>query len=907
MDQRPGERLTRLLMRLRAYGYFAAAAVLVIIWSIEPSPKVALLTAGAFLGICLNTFWLKRTNPTWGLAYDVVGTGFVWWFFGSTPAVYLIFAGIAVTAPILLPRPRAIALIGEMFATIVAIAGGSVLSANRALPFFSQSDVTWTDRFVEYGLPLVIILFVAILVMNVSDILDRAGRDLAASEKQLRLSFDRAAIGIVSFDTRGHITQTNEAFCDQIGYEHGRLMGMKWCDLIKPDDQNSAQERLTCALTGEAADWRSEERLIRADGSEYWAGIIATVIRDEAGRPSSCFLQITDISERKSAEQALISSERRYRSLFEGIPVALYRTSRDGEILDANPALVELLGFPDRETMLRMNVNDAYVDPSGRDEMTGRLEAESRLLGVEEQLITNDGQRIWVRDSSRVVRDEDGGISYYEGALVDTTSRHEAESALRESEARFRAIFEHAPIGVIAVGMDGRIIAANNELTRMVGHSIQELRGTPVFDLTHPDDRALDDDLKDSLVSGEVPSYRLVKRYVHADGHAIWIELAVTLVRDEHDKPELMIGLIRDITEQRTAESDRDRMIMILEATPDLVITLDFQGRVTYANEAARDWYGPDTDPTDLDISEMVDAAHGPGVSQIFQELLTSSVWRGDISLRSRTGELIPGSAVVLAHRDARGLITHFSATFRDLVERVETQRRLEHLVRSKDEFVASVSHELRTPLTAVVGLAQELRKSWETFATDEIAEFIGLIADQSTEVADIVEDLLVAARADIGKVTVRPEAIDVKEQIDGVIAGIGAPDRTRISVDISSTEVWADPTRLRQIIRNLLTNAIRYGGKDVRLSTGVIDGQMELRISDDGPGISPGLEEKIFEPYARAHEPGSQPNSVGLGLTVSRHLARLMGGNLAYQREPMSTFVLTLPTAEAVAAAGVA
>jgi PAS domain S-box-containing protein len=394
---------------------------------------------------------------------------------------------------------------------------------------------------------------------------------------------------------------------------------------------------------------------------------------------------------------------------------------------------------------------------------------------------------------------------------------------------------------------------------------------------------------------------------VHADGHAIWIELAVTLVRDEHDKPELMIGLIRDITEQRTAESDRDRMIMILEATPDLVITLDFQGRVTYANEAARDWYGPDTDPTDLDISEMVDASHGPGVSEIFQELLTSGVWRGDISLRSRTGELIPGSAVVVAHRDAKGLITHFSATFRDLVERVETQRRLEHLVRSKDEFVASVSHELRTPLTAVVGLAQELRKSWETFATDEIAEFIGLIADQSTEVADIVEDLLVAARADIGKVTVRPEAIDVKEQIDGVIAGIGAPDRTRISVDISSTEVWADPTRLRQIIRNLLTNAIRYGGKDVRLSTGVIDGQMELRISDDGPGISPGLEEKIFEPYARAHEPGSQPNSVGLGLTVSRHLARLMGGNLAYQREPMSTFVLTLPTAEAVAAAGVA
>jgi PAS domain S-box-containing protein len=368
-----------------------------------------------------------------------------------------------------------------------------------------------------------------------------------------------------------------------------------------------------------------------------------------------------------------------------------------------------------------------------------------------------------------------------------------------------------------------------------------------------------------------------------------------------------MIGLIRNITDQRSAESDRDHMIKILEATSDLVITLDFQGRLIYANKAARDWYGPDAITSALDISEMIDDSHGPGVHEIFEELLTDSVWRGDISLRSPAGDLIPGSAVVVAHRDGNGMITHFSATFRDLVERAETQRRLEHLVASKDEFVASVSHELRTPLTAVVGLAQELRKSWEMFATDEITEFIGLIADQATEVADIVEDLLVAARADIGKVMVRPETTDVKDQIDGVIAGLGAHDRTRIGVDISSTDVWADPTRLRQIIRNLLTNAIRYGGKDVRLATNVIDGQMELRVSDDGPGISPGLEEEIFEPYARAHQPGTQPNSVGLGLTVSRHLARLMGGDLTYQREPTSTFVLTLPTAEAIAAAGVA
>ncbi len=878
-----------------------------IIWSMEPSAKVALLVLGAFLGICLNTFWFRKADPVWGFAYDVAGTGLVWWFFGSTPAVYLILASITVVAPILLSRRRAIALIGQMIATTVAVAAGSILSSDRALPYFSQSGLTWVDRFVEFALPLVMIVLVGILVLNLSDILDRADQNLAASQKRLRLSFDNSAMGMVVFGLDGVISQANQACCEEVGYTQDQLRTMTWHDLIKVDDHAGGEERLAASLKGGPTHWRAEDRVVRADGSEFWASVVVTLIHEDNGAPTSYFAQFTDISEQKAAEQALSSSERRYRGLFEGIPVALYRTSPDGTILDANPALVELLGFPNRETMLQMDVTTAYVDPSGRDQMTGQLEAEGRLLGVESQLRTHDGRCIWVRDSSRVVYDEDGGIAYYEGALVDTTSRHDAESALRESEARFRAIFEHAPIGVLAVDMDRRIVAANTELTRMVGHPIEDLRGTDVSRLTHPDDRALDDDLNHRLVAGEIPSYRLVKRYVHADGHMIWIELAVTLVRNEDGDPELMIGLIRNITDQRSAESDRDHMIKILEATSDLVITLDFQGRLIYANKAARDWYGPDAITSALDISEMIDDSHGPGVHEIFEELLTDSVWRGDISLRSPAGDLIPGSAVVVAHRDGNGMITHFSATFRDLVERAETQRRLEHLVASKDEFVASVSHELRTPLTAVVGLAQELRKSWEMFATDEITEFIGLIADQATEVADIVEDLLVAARADIGKVMVRPETTDVKDQIDGVIAGLGAHDRTRIGVDISSTDVWADPTRLRQIIRNLLTNAIRYGGKDVRLATNVIDGQMELRVSDDGPGISPGLEEEIFEPYARAHQPGTQPNSVGLGLTVSRHLARLMGGDLTYQREPTSTFVLTLPTAEAIAAAGVA
>jgi len=439
----------------------------------------------------------------------------------------------------------------------------------------------------------------------------------------------------------------------------------------------------------------------------------------------------------------------------------------------------------------------------------------------------------------------------------------------------------------------------------MLGRTVEELETMSIADITHPEDRDIDVVLREQLLAGDIPSYRFSKRFLHADHHVIWVEFSVTVVHDDQGAPELMIGLIQDITERRNAEADRDQMIKILEATPDLVGIIDVKGHMTYVNRAGREWYGLSSQGSlpPLDVAEMIETDSGESVMDIFRTLRTSGWWTGDMTLHSPSGATVPGSSVVLAHRDDNGTITHISATFRDMTERIETQRRLERLIQSKDEFVASVSHELRTPLTAVVGLAEELRSSWKIFSTDEISEFMGLLADQASDVANLVEDLLVAARADIGKVTITPRVVEITDEIESVVAALDEPSQRRITVTADHAQTWADPARLRQVIRNLITNAVRYGGRHIDVSTAVEDGFVALHVSDDGPGISPGLEEQIFEPYARDHEPGSQPNSVGLGLTVSRHLARLMGGDLVYSGGGRSTFTLTLPEPATAAA----
>jgi signal transduction histidine kinase len=229
--------------------------------------------------------------------------------------------------------------------------------------------------------------------------------------------------------------------------------------------------------------------------------------------------------------------------------------------------------------------------------------------------------------------------------------------------------------------------------------------------------------------------------------------------------------------------------------------------------------------------------------------------------------------------------------------ERETTRRRLAELVRSKDTFLASVSHELRTPLAAILGFAQELRSNAMNFDAEERAGMLEVIADQSQEMANMVEDLLVSARADIGTVSIRPQDVYLRSQAEAVLAGIGATNGKDIQVIGGRGKVWADPTRTRQIIRNLITNAIRYGGEEVVIEAVEGENHTTLTVADNGAGLERSQWEQIFEPYQRAHNVPTQPASIGLGLTVSRQLARLMDGDLVYSSDRRrSVFSLTLP-----------
>ncbi|MDJ0665417.1 MAG: HAMP domain-containing sensor histidine kinase [Acidimicrobiia bacterium] len=232
---------------------------------------------------------------------------------------------------------------------------------------------------------------------------------------------------------------------------------------------------------------------------------------------------------------------------------------------------------------------------------------------------------------------------------------------------------------------------------------------------------------------------------------------------------------------------------------------------------------------------------------------------------------------------------------FLDRRNELRRVRQFRQLADDKDRFLASVSHELRTPLTVVSGLAYELHDKPANFAAEEQHSLLAMLLEQTNELTGIVEDLLIAARSDIGKVAIHYEQVDLGAEVRSAMetSGVSGP------VAGKPATAHADAQRVRQILRNLLTNAKRYGGPEIRIEFAEGIGWVEVVVADNGEGVPRTKRESIFEPYHSAHSPGTDVSSVGLGLFISRNLAAAMGGDLAYARDgAWSRFRLRLQSA---------
>lgn len=286
------------------------------------------------------------------------------------------------------------------------------------------------------------------------------------------------------------------------------------------------------------------------------------------------------------------------------------------------------------------------------------------------------------------------------------------------------------------------------------------------------------------------------------------------------------------------------------------------------------------------------DARRAAAAGGITAPILVDGDWAGTIGLAESETEREWTD-------EDRSLVTAAATMIGAYWERDGARDALVEMVRSKNQFLASVSHELRAPIATVVGTSEILRDGTVDLSDEERAGLLDMVVSEGTDLVNIVNDLLAAAKADSGTLTVSRVSVSLRAQVAQVLEGIHQDNGARIEITGESEQGIGDPGRVRQIVRNLVSNAQRYGGDTIRVELSAENGSAMLRICDDGSGVPEETRDRIFEPYASAHGSDAPSGSIGLGLAVSRELARLMDGDLTYRyQDGESVFELSLPLA---------
>jgi PAS domain S-box-containing protein len=252
--------------------------------------------------------------------------------------------------------------------------------------------------------------------------------------------------------------------------------------------------------------------------------------------------------ERHRAARALKESEERHRSMFDHLPVGLYRSNPDGTFIDANPALIRILGYPDRDSLQDRYSNELYVHPEDKKRLWGLLERYGVVRGFESSIRRLDGVTIRVRNTARFHRDPEGVVLYLEGSLEDISDEKAAEELIG-SEARFRAVFEGAGTGIAMVDLDGLILEANPAFADIFLSTVKEMERVPFADLLVKDDQPAVARELEALARGERSQLGAERRFQAKDATELWARASMSLVRTPEGEADHLMVLLDDVSE----------------------------------------------------------------------------------------------------------------------------------------------------------------------------------------------------------------------------------------------------------------------------------------------------------------------------------------------------------------------
>ena len=699
----------------------------------------------------------------------------------------------------------------------------------------------------------------------------------------------------------------------------------------------------------------TEYRVVHRTGRTVWVRNEAVIVEDEGNGTRYWQGLMTDITGRKQAEEELREAEERFRSAFDDSSIGMVLTGPDGSFLQVNPAICGMLGYSEAEltAVTFSEVTHPEDVRESADMVRQALAGEIRTFELEKRYIHKDGDVVWTSVSTSLVRDGQGDPLHFTTQVQDITERKKAEeeirhlnedleervrertarlrdalTELRESEERYSLVVEGSNDGIYDWDIRTGALFWNDRFFEIVGLTRQEF--TPTLDnflgLVHSEDR----EMMSEAITAHLEDDRTFEVEFRFQPPSEEERTCITrgkAQRDESGTPFRMAGTVTDITERKKSEEVlrlRDRAIAassngLVISDPNLP-----DNPLIYVNPAFEEMTGYTADEALGRNCRFLQGedSDGEAISGLRDAIREGRDHTVVLHNYKKDGALFWNELSVSPVRNERGELTHFVGvqnditlrkraeeeirSFNDTLERRVEERtaQLEEATkaadaanRAKSAFLANMSHEIRTPMNGVIGMTELLM---DTGLSGEQSDYAQTLRKSGESLLLIINDILDISKIEAGAVRLEKINFDLRTELEETLYALAerAQDRglelTGFVEPGAPTALKGDPFRLRQVLTNLIGNAVKFTEEgEVSLHVELADETedkvlMRFEVTDTGIGMTEEQQRKLFEAFTQADTSTTRRyGGTGLGLAISKQLVELMGGEVWVKSVP--------------------
>ncbi|HTR47116.1 MAG TPA: PAS domain S-box protein [Verrucomicrobiae bacterium] len=717
--------------------------------------------------------------------------------------------------------------------------------------------------------------------------LEKLTEVIARSQHGYRELIDNLDQALFTLSLRGDVRVANLRLAQLLGVSFQELVG------------HSLTEFIDSPTLEEAA--RALPKLIQ-QGS--WTGTISVRLRrDKEVRHLSCWLQtvtengeVTSVTGWARDVTRQHEAEVRFADLFESLREGILFATPEGQLLDANPALVQMLGYESKEELQKRKVGEIYADPADRVALIRELEQKTSVHERPVDLRRKDGKVLHCLTSGFAIRDASGRPVRLQGIIVDVTERREIEKRLHEEQEFRRRLLADFPDLITVLDREGRITFVSEKSRDLLGRAPEEYTGKQIGGSGNERDRARLQAMVRGILNGETIRDQVEFEAHHTDGSLRTLLAKASPFYDEAGTISGVVISARDVTEARQIErqlhKEQEFARRLVECFPHLIVAFDREGRFTFVSERVRDVLGVSPEEyIGKSMGQRIDDENQREVTEMFRDIISGRRRQMQIEIQARHADGSLRSMQINASPlfGEDGEIVGMVSSGQDVTE----SRRIEQQLAQKEKFAAmgqmmvGAAHELNNPLTAILGVADLLH---ERTADDVTRRQIDLVLKQARRAATIVQNLLAFSRpVTLGRTKLR--VADVVKEALLLESGSLEQKKIRVTFDASPDlpSIEGDRKLLKEVFLNIISNAEQaisgvrdHGTLAVKLSrTGEC---VRVTFADDGVGVPAESIGKIFDPFFTTKRPGG---SSGLGLTICLAVVKEHGGRIEVESAP--------------------